>query len=45
MPSQGRGMKGIGHKGTGDLELNIKDNQDFEETKYLIKEALKNIGG
>ena len=26
-------------------ELNIKDKHDFEETKNLIKEALKNIGG
>ncbi len=45
MPKQGRDMTNIGHFGTGDFELNIKDNQDFEETKYLVSEALKNIGG
>lgn len=45
MPKQGRDMTNIGHFGTGDFELNIKDSQDFEETKYLVGEALKNIGG
>lgn len=45
MPKQGRDMTNIGHFGTGDFELNIKDSQDFEETKYLVSEALKNIGG
>ena len=44
-PKQGRDMRNIGHFGTGDFELNIKDRQDFEETKHLINEALKNIGG
>ncbi len=45
MPKQGRDMTNIGHFGTGDFELNIKNRQDFEETKYLVNEALKNIGG
>jgi predicted transport protein len=45
MPKQGRDMTNIGHFGTGDFELNIKDSKDFEETKYLVSEALKNIGG
>lgn len=45
MPKQGRDMRNIGHFGTGEFELNIKDRQDFEETKHLINEALKNIGG
>ncbi|MCC7402614.1 MAG: hypothetical protein IT214_14130 [Chitinophagaceae bacterium] len=45
MPKQGRNVKGIGHFGTGDFELTIKDLADFEETKYLINEAYKNIGG
>lgn len=45
MPKQGRDMTNIGHFGTGDFELNIKDIIDFEETKYLVGEALKNIGG
>ena len=45
MPKQGRDVRGIGHFGTGDFELTIKRNDDFEETKYLINEAYKNIGG
>jgi len=45
MPEQGRDVREIGHFGTGDFELTIKTTQDFEETKYLIDEALKNIGG
>lgn len=45
MPKQGRDVKDIGHFGTGDFELTIKSIDDFEETKYLINEAYKNIGG
>lgn len=45
MPSQGRDVREIGHFGTGDFELTIKDLKDFEETRYLINEAYKNIGG
>ncbi len=45
MPSQGRDVREIGHFGAGDFELTIKDLNDFEETKYLINEAYKNIGG
>lgn len=45
IPKQGRDVKEIGHFGTGDFELTIKDLKDFEETKYLISEAYKNIGG
>lgn len=44
-PEQGRDVKNIGHFGTGDFELTIKDFKDFEETKQLINEAYKNIGG
>lgn len=44
-PIQGRDVRGIGHYGTGDFELTIKNLKDFEETKYLINEAYKNIGG
>jgi len=36
--------KKIGHFGTGDFELTIKDLNDFEENKQLINEAYKNIG-
>jgi len=45
MPKQGRDVSNIGHFGTGDFELIIKDLTDFEETKHLINEAYKNIGG
>jgi predicted transport protein len=44
-PKQGRDVRNIGHDGTGDFELTIKDFTDFEETKHLINEAFKNIGG
>lgn len=45
MPEQGRDVKNIGHFGTGDFELTIKDLKHFDETKQLINEAYKNIGG
>lgn len=45
MPKQGRDVSEIGHFGTGDFELIIKDMTDLDETKYLINEAYKNIGG
>ncbi|MGL4599160.1 MAG: DUF5655 domain-containing protein, partial [Bacteroidia bacterium] len=45
MPKQGRDVSEIGHYGTGNFELVIKDFTDFEATKYLIHEAYKNIGG
>lgn len=45
MPAQCRDVRNIGHYGTGEFELIIKDLVDFEETKFLINEAYKNIGG
>lgn len=45
MPTQCRDVRNIGHYGTGEFELVIKDFIEFEETKYLINEAYKNIGG
>lgn len=45
MPKQCRDVSEIGHFGTGDFELIIKELADFEETRHLINEAYKNIGG
>lgn len=45
MPKQARDVRNIGHFGTGNFELTIKDLSEFEEIKYLINEAYKNIGG
>jgi len=45
LPEQARDVRNIGHFGTGDLELTIKNSTDFEETKELINLSLKNIGG
>ena len=45
LPKQVRDVRKIGHFGTGDLELTIKNITDFEETKELINLSLKNIGG
>ncbi|RKY79754.1 hypothetical protein DRQ07_06085, partial [candidate division KSB1 bacterium] len=45
LPKQARDVRNIGHFGTGDLELTIKNITDFEETKELINLSLKNIGG
>ena len=45
MPTQGRDVREIGHFGTGEFELTIKNMSDFEETKHYINESYKNIGG
>jgi len=45
MPTQCRDVRNIGHYGTGEFELTIKDLIDFEATKHLINDAYKNIGG
>jgi predicted transport protein len=45
IPIQGRDVRNIGHFGTGDFELILKNTADFYQTKYLINEALKYIGG
>ncbi|MBG7613662.1 hypothetical protein IU405_15510, partial [Polaribacter sp. BAL334] len=34
MPIQGRNVSDIGHYGTGEFELTIKNIEDFEATKY-----------
>ncbi|MBX2896504.1 MAG: hypothetical protein KF763_13740 [Cyclobacteriaceae bacterium] len=44
-PNQCRDVRSISHFGTGDLELVLRSLEDFEQTKFLINESLKNIGG
>jgi len=45
LPNQARDVRNVGHFGTGEFELTMKDSSDFEQTKNLIVEAYKNIGG
>ena len=45
LPKQARDVRNIGHFGTGDLELTIKNVNDFDVTKDLINKSLINIGG
>lgn len=40
-----RDVSEIGHYGTGDVELTIASEQDFEEAKPLIQQAYENVGG
>lgn len=44
-PTNSRDMRNIGHYGTGDFELAIKTEEDFEQSKKFILLAYKNIGG
>lgn len=34
-----RGMRGIGHYGTGDLEIVIYSMSDFEKAKFYIEKS------
>ena len=45
MPSNGRDVSNIGHWGTGDLEITVKDLDEMEKAKKYIKIAFENIGG
>jgi len=51
-PKMARGQKGIsrdvtdvGHYGTGDLEVSLKDASDLEATKPFIQRAYEQVGG
>ncbi len=44
-PSIARDVSEIGHYGTGDLELSIPSEQDFETAKAFIKAAYERVGG
>ncbi len=45
MPQNARDVKNIGHYGTGDIEIAIKNQEEFEKSKEFILMAYKNIGG
>jgi predicted transport protein len=45
IPKNGRDVRGIGHGGTGDLEISIHNMEEMEESKKYIKMAFENIGG
>lgn len=45
MPSIARDVTEIGHYGTGDLEIAIKNSKDFEIAKNYIETAYKKSGG
>jgi predicted transport protein len=45
VPSIGRDVRHIGHYGTGDLEITVKNESDFEIAKDYIEMAYKRIGG
>lgn len=45
LPDICRDVTNIGHYGTGDLEITIKNETDFETAKHYIEMAYKRVGG
>lgn len=45
IPENGRDVSGVGHYGTGDLEISINNLEEMEKSKEYIKNAFENIGG
>ena len=45
LPEQIRDVSKVGHQGTGDTEVKISRDEDFEIVKELIVKSLENIGG
>jgi predicted transport protein len=45
MPVNGRDMSNIGHYGTGNFQLIIKDVADCNAAKSYIEQAFRNVGG
>ncbi|MEP7234463.1 MAG: DUF5655 domain-containing protein [Ignavibacteriota bacterium] len=45
LPKNGRDVRKIGHFGTGDLEITIRNLTDLENAKKYIKRALALVGG
>jgi len=45
LPAIARDVTEIGHYGTGDLEITVKSENDFEAAKQYIEMAYKKVGG
>ncbi len=45
LPDFARDVREIGHYGTGDLELSIRNGNDFDVAKRYIEMAYQNVGG
>ncbi len=45
LPNNARDVSRIGHYGTGDLELSIRTEHEFEAAKGFIEQAYKKVGG
>ncbi len=45
IPKNGRDVSDVGHYGTGDFEITLSNNDDFENAKEYIMKAYENIGG
>lgn len=44
-PKISRDVSKIGHYGTGDLELSLRNSDDFESARHLIELAYQKVGG
>ncbi|MFV1965568.1 MAG: hypothetical protein ACC628_09115 [Pirellulaceae bacterium] len=44
-PKISRDVSKIGHYGTGDLELSLRNSDGFESVKHLIELAYQKVGG
>jgi len=45
LPNNARDVSRIGHYGTGDLELSIRTENEFEAAKMFIEQAYTKVGG
>ena len=45
LPPNGRDVSGIGHYGTGDFELLVQSEQEFEAARLYIRRAYEHVGG
>jgi len=44
-PKIARDVSQIGHFGTGDLELSVRNSNDFDSIKHLIELSYQKVGG